>query len=214
MKRQVMFLIAICCLLVTGAAAQYTPVTAKQRTVSQHISADGKVLSQTTVEQFYQNSAGSILTQYLVEREGKLVPESANLFDYGNTRKFYHIVYGSKEALEIQCLTGHPESRANIPQAASLGEEYIQGVRTVAIPTRAKINGQMQETGKAWISPDFPMLVLKEDSMQSLPNGAHRHITKETLEIKVSEEPPAGLFQIDKSFNVMTRSQAMSCKKP
>jgi hypothetical protein len=213
MQKICLVLISLCFGLGTFAAAQYTPVIATQRTTSQVISVDGRTLADTTtVNKFYRNSYGSTLTQHLVERDGKMIPESADLNDFVNTQKAYKLVYGSKDAIVRRCLDGpRLEPRLDIP--VTKGTDTIQGVQVVAIEMKAKINGQIQTTGKAWIAPDLGAIVLKEDSTEILPDGSRHHIVTETLELKTNEEPAAELFLVN-SFNVMTKSAAVSCKKP
>jgi len=174
---------------------------------------DGHILSQATdLERIWQRSSGSFLRQHLVEKNGKQVVETADLFDYDKTFKLLRISYSRKEVIEVRCLQrpnptfAHPD----IPPGPS--DEMILGVRASPIEATATVQGKKQVIGKAWISPDVGMFALKEDTTVQMPDGTRHHVVVQTLELKF-EEPPAALFQVDSTFAPITREKQV-CTNP
>jgi hypothetical protein len=145
------------------------------------------VQTNSFVEQYFQNSAGSTLRQRIDEQNGK--PVSAILLDFEQSRKSYHLIYDKKHAYELACLTKLFEPHPNVDrEAAAGGQDQIQGLRVVGITTTAKIFGKNQVTGKAWAAPELAMLVLREDSTLRFPDGTKEHIVVEPLEVKIGED--------------------------
>lgn len=181
----------LCCPLL----AQWKPVIATRTKIEESISTDGTVLHRRVVqERYYQNSAGSVLTQRLGD-DGE--PVTGILLDRQHSNKYYSIHYKKvsvSESGDLGDSTYSPEKKPHF--AESLGHEVVNGIPCEILPEFMFVDGRKIMVGRMWVSTDFYFLILKKDSTYPQQYGTKLHVREELHDVFLTE-PDSALFATD-----------------
>ena len=174
--------------------AQFTPVTAKVRSVSFQIQDDGsEVEVHRTEGSYYRSSSGSVMETKFHIQNGELLNEGTAHFVDSSSGKTYALDHRLNTATVIQTRPIPFFLPSSVPPQ-TVGEAVIGGLNCVATPV--VLNGDVgNPVGKALWSVDNALLVKREYTIGDL------RTVWELYEISFSE-PTSSKFGVPSNYTV------------
>lgn len=175
--------------------AQFTPIIAKQRSVSYQKQSDGsEIVVQQTEGTYFRSSSGSVMENMFDMKDGQKQGEGKTSYFDSSTSRIYSLRHDIKRAILKDVW---PESlRRPVPSTPDfIGEAVVNGLSCVATPVFLWVNNQATPVGKNWWSLDVDLLVKTETTM-----GGIRKV-RELYEIKFTE-PSSSKFKIPSEYMI------------
>lgn len=175
--------------------AQFTPIIAKQRSVSYQTQPDGsEIVVQQTEGTYFRSSSGSVMENMFHIKDGQEQGEGQTSYFDSLTSRIYSLRHDIKRAMLKEVW---PKSlRSLVPSNPDfIGEAVINGLNCVATPVFLWVNNQATPVGKNWWSLDIDLLVKTETTI-----GGIRKV-RELYEIKFTEPSPSK-FKIPSDYMI------------
>ncbi len=187
---------AICGFVMLAASfvnAQWVPVVSKIREATVVTDTDGKVIEQTSKDgNFFRNSEGSTLTQWVASSAPERTPSSGELMDNKNLA-LYQLQYQTKLAL-LKRKLNRPRSKSDeskLLPANNLGKSAVEGVPCTLVPAWSS-NSRI---GQGCYSYPYDLSLWEEVTITTR-GGQTSHIRREMYGLKLNVEPDRRLFDV------------------
>jgi hypothetical protein len=201
--RAIWLMTGVVVLLGSSVYGQWVPIKGTRTTTIQIIGTDGRVTShQETHERYFRSSSGSILIQHVAD-DGSNRATTGLLLDSGRSGKSYQVDYagGAVNDLHRPAKRVPARTRADLAtakQQKELEDCTISGVQCVIASIKiVGSDGKKTTIGKGWSLPDYNFLMVKEDTIRSLPDGRYVHTVREMQDLEAGVEPDSALFGTD-----------------
>lgn len=175
--------------------AQFTPIIAKQRSVSYQTQPDGsEIVVQQTEGTYFRSSSGSVVENMFHIEDGQEQGEGQTSYFDSFTGRIYSLRHDIKRAVLKDVW---PKSlRSLVPSNPNfIGEAVINGLNCVATPVFLWVNNQATPVGKNWWSLDVDLLVKTETTV-----GGIRKV-RELYDINFAE-PSSSKFKIPSGYMI------------
>lgn len=182
-----------------SAFAQWVPVTAKIKEMRETV-VNGKTVEIQTLEgSYYRKSDGSVLKE-LRPAAGSSGTQRGSLVDH-KSMTTYQLDLVSRTAIARPLVIPGGADPTIPPRAparpASVRHAVVGGVSCAVLPARVRSGpgGTPRPAGEVCISDEFSLL-LKNESVQSLPDGRTIRAVFELSDVRTYVEPEESLFNV------------------
>ena len=160
-----------CLILVFSSAsdslAQFTPVIAKQRSVTYRMQSDGsEIVVRRTEGTYFRSSAGSVMRTEFDIKDGQRLGKGQSTYIDSSTGKSHSLNHKIKKATLIQVRPTPWSPPETYPSPSEItGKAVISGLNCVAVSSFYLSHGTKRRNGKVWWSLDNYLAVKTERTL-------------------------------------------------